>query len=452
MSRSEVLPYDREAEQGVLGAVIHRNAWLTKIAGLLLPAHFFLPAHRDIYTAMLELQARIVAIDEITLVDVLRGSGRLSAVGGPAYVAELRDLTPAASNATAYAKLVYNAALRRDLIGTAMGIEGAARAGMQDAFELVTSARAALEGLSQSASAGTAQTDDTTGDIWRALEARLEPEAEPDGPPVYTYTSLDAYLGRLAPGYGTVIAARTSMGKSAFACQVAMRNAAFGVPVAVFSLEMKPVDLVARLACGVASIDSFLLLKGRAQAFKDAEWERLMSARGQLIDLPLYWPRVRRDATMAQIMALGEYYVRERGVRLLVLDHLGLVRVDGSNIYERMTAASHQVANLAARLDVPVLVVVQINREGGKAEAPAIHHMEGSGAIEQDAETIVILHGASPDSGEDRSEMTAIIGKARDGRTGKVRLHFEPEYLRFDHGYWMERLRERQQGAFGVQD
>ena len=436
--RERLLPHDREAEQGVLGSIIHDNASLARLRGLLAADHFFLPAHREIYLAMLDLVGREQPIDEITLVNHLRARGHLESVGGAVYVAGLRDITPAASNATYYGQIVREKADLRALIAAAAGTAARAMEETSDVYGLIAEARDAD-------AAAAAGTERTMADLFTVLDAQLkdDPETIARDVQVLTYTNLDSLIGQLAPGFVTTVAADTGMGKSVFAGQTALRNAQAGVPCAVFSLEMKPQLFVARMACAWGSVDSFKLLKHHGRAMSIPEWERFQDARAAIINLPVYWPRAMRGAPVARIEAEAAYYVHERGVKLLVVDHLRLM--GHGKIYDRMSENSDRLATLAMHLDVPILSVVQINRAGSLAFAPGIHHMEGSGAIEQDSESIIILHGVPPDSDQDRSEMQGIVGKARDGKTGSRLLHFEPQYSRFDHGYWMERINERKQ-------
>lgn len=456
MDTAHLLPHDKEAEMGVLGTVLHDNGALAEVLPILDGEHFFLPAHREIFVAMQDLFDRASPIDEITLVHQLRTTGRLDSVGGPVYIAELRDAIPAASNVLSYAHLVREMAELRALISTTLDIANRARQQQGDTYEQIEDARRLLDVLSQNAAANAA-TERNSAEVWGMVERRYVDDDRTVKPiiPILTHTSVDRYIGHLPDGFVTVVAARTSMGKSIFAAQTAMRNAWVGIPSCVFSLEMWPETMMARMACAVAGINSMKLLRGRARNFTDDEWGRFSEASGHLRNLPIYWPRVIRNTPMDRIEAEAAFYVRERGVRLIVVDHMRLVNAGGRGPYERATESSGALATLAMRLEVPILAVVQINREGAKADVPSIHHAEGSGAIEQDAETIMILHGPAPDSDERQRHngqemaMNAIVGKARDGTTGTREILAELHYSRFDHAYWQEKLAQRNQQALG---
>jgi len=435
-----------EAESGLIGCLIAKPDQLGRISKLVRPMHFAVPPYRIIYEAMLDIHQRGEwptesgeTFDRSPLMQILfelRRVDKMQVVGGMAWVMALEDEAGMGLNIGVFVTELFRVYAQRELNDAADGLRvGGTLEEKEQAFKATMTE---LKALHYGGDEG------STSDVWLELENHLESETS-GGVPVYTYTGLDSQIGRLPPGFVVTIGARTSMGKSVFAAQTALRNAMFGVPTAFFSLEMKPRDMVARLACATAGINTFKLLKGQGKDMDDKDWDKLMAARSKIIDLPLYWPPVNRGLDMGRLEVMAEMYVREKGVRLLVVDHIRLINAGGKTIFERVSGAMDRLATLAAELDVSILAVSQINREGGKADRPAIHHLEGSGAIEQDSETIILLHGPSPDSGLDRSQLEGIVGKSRDGITGVQRMVFEPEYSRIDHGYFQQKLHERQQ-------
>ena len=440
-----------EAESGLIGCLIAQLDQLGRISKLVRPAHFAMPAHRIVYEAMLDINQRGEWPNEVgdgfdssalyQILFELRRVQKLDAVGGLAWVMGLEDSVGIGLNIGVYVTELFRVFAQRELNEAADGLRVSGT--LEEKEQAFKDTMTELKALNYGGA------DGSTSDVWMELENHLE-TGSAGGAPVYTYTVLDSNIGRMPPGFVVTVGARTSMGKSVFAAQTALRNAMFGVPAAFFSLEMKPRDMVARLACATAGINTFKLLKSHGKDMDDSDWERLMEARSKIIDLPLYWPPVNRGLDMGRLETMAEMYVREKGVRLLVVDHIRLVNAGGKTIFERVSAAMDRLATLAAELDVPILAVSQINREGGKAERPAIYHLEGSGAIEQDSETIILLHGPSPDSGLDRSHLEGIVGKSRDGITGVQTMLFEPEYSRIDHGYFQEKLEQRQHDNQGL--
>lgn len=255
---------------------------------------------------------------------------------------------------------------------------------------------------------------------------------------IRTHTGIDGLIGDLRKGFVTTLGARASCGKSTFVMNAAHRNAVMGNPVLVLSLEMKPMDLMGRLMCAEAGVDSIALMKNRGKELDDAAWDRLSAAEGKLADLPLFIPEMRRKPTAQDLRNTVENHVREHGIRLVVVDHLRLIGVGGDGIYEQQTKRIGALAAMAAEFDLPFLVAAQINRDGGKSERPALHHLEGSGAIEQDSDTVILLHAPSPDSDQPRDRIDGIVAKARDGITASRTLNWEPKYYRIDHDRWME--------------
>lgn len=429
-----------EAEQLVVGCLACEPWQIAQVKAMLAPAHFTLPVWRTLYEAILKLEregkADVGRILELVLFD-LRRADKLDALGGFCSLSEAMDEAGPGLDGVGLAREILRCAQQRKWIDTAEALKGAGDLPAKE--ELLKGALSSVRALEPR------DAHDDGASVWAEMENLFLGGGEPQGPPIKTHTRLDGHVHRLAPGYITTLAARTSMGKSVFAEQTAFRNAQAGIPSVVFSLEMPRATVQARLACAWSSIDTRRVINERGQRMRATELDRFYEARVALTKLPLYFPAVKRGTPLAEIEAAAERYVREQGVRFIVIDHLRLVNAGGKNIFERQTNASDGLSRLAAQLEIPILVVVQINREGGKADRPAIHHLEGSGAIEQDSETIILLHGSAPDSGADRSEMEAIVGKSRDGRTGKCILHFEPQFSRFDHDYWLQALKARGQ-------
>lgn len=436
--------YYHECEQVLLGSMLVNITHIPVATKLVGPEHFGRAAHRELYRAILRVTAErdwafdtdwqfITTVSEdsfeftTAVLTDLRSRGKFKDAGGALLVAELHDIGIYTCNIQMIAAEIIEAWQNRQLASAVedvkqnVGPEQRARA-LQDRIGDILAATPVR---------GTKGAQDLNRDFQHWLDAEPPPHSL-----VRTYTQLDGRIGDLMPGYYTALAARASSGKTTFLMQTAMRNALCGVPTLVLSLEMKPRQVWGRLICSLAGVESIALLRDRGRKLPAEAWDSIATAQAALHNVSLYVPDAQRGISMDRVQSICDAHIREYGVRFIAIDHMRLIRAEGRTEYEQQTWRSNRLADLARELDVPMLVAVQVNREGGKAERPALHHLEGSGAIEQDAETVLLLHAASPDSGEDRSWIQAIVAKARDGRTGTKTLPWQPQFYRIDYDHF----------------
>lgn len=432
-----LLPHDKAAEQGLLGAILQHNEWLERIAGHIAPRHFFSPAHRIIFETMLALYREKAPIDEITIGHRLRLQGRMDQVGGLTYLAELVDLTPSASNAITYQDLVLRCAKLRDFIGRSETAAAEAREG-GDPDALIRAQIAHLESLEDHARNRAGRTyRDLTIAVMEDIEAIQAGTRVPSL--IRTFTGLDD-LWTFERGFPHLIAAGTGVGKSALARNIAERNAASGRPVVIFNLEMEGEQTLRRAISERTGYATRVL----REVGQDAHfWDSLSASAADIAGLPITIFDFEDANTLDQIGSSIRASILASATppELVIIDHLALIRIDDDRAgeTEKMVRRIEGLRRMAKRFAVPFLILAQINREGAKASRPELWHIKGSGDIENACHAIAILHDRSakaetPNFGERYIE--ARVVKHREGPLGTKSLWWEPERTRFDHEVW----------------
>lgn len=389
------------------------------VKGWLTAESFFSPAHRDIYAAMLTLDGKGEEIDEVTVIHQLRFMGKLDACGGSPYIAEMLDLTPIGVNIKEYAGIVAEQETRRGELVAASGFvnEGG---GIEKAYNL----RKSLETLSSRHANREATTlKEAMAQGFTVIENRADRFASL----ILTHTILDDHLSGLAPGYVTIVGARTSHGKSAFVAQVALENARRDVPTLFVTLEMPHHELGLRMVAYEGKINNTKLLKGHAKDITDAEWDRASAASAKIGEFPLYFAGRGRTMSLDAIGNIIRSYVYEEGVQLVVIDHLRKIAVsreEARDLYDKQTLRIETLSDMAKEADIPFLVACQINRQG--ADKPQMKDLEGSGIIEQEADVVLILH--LPE--EEEGQIQVLGDKVRNGRRFEKTLTWDGPHLR----------------------
>ncbi|BEQ15413.1 replicative DNA helicase [Desulfoferula mesophila] len=434
MSRASQPPQDLAAERGVLGGIlIHGDEVLAQVADQLKPGDLYDRRHGFIYEAMLALYERNQPVDEITLTSRLADEGRLEAVGGPAYLAELADIMLAPAHVEHYAAQVREKAEARAFIAAAYkGIELVQKAN-GDLSEVLEQAEAGIFAANKRGSAG------GPAPLGQGLKALLEEMGTRKKPGIPTgFPSLDRLTLGLHPGDLAVVAGRPGMGKSAFAVQVARNIAADGMPVVVFSLEMSREQLQQRLLAGEAGV---AFQKIRAQQLYGEHWSLITKAAEVLHALPLL---------IDDSPALSVLQIRSRARRVAAKGRLGLVVVDYLQLArapkakeakreEEVAEVSRSLKALAKELHCPVMALSQLNRKveerSDKDKRPRLSDLRESGAIEQDADLIAFIYRPGVYT-KDKSDQSAeiIVEKQRNGPTDTAHLLFEGPYVRFTEG------------------
>jgi replicative DNA helicase len=431
-----VPPSDLGAERAVLGSLMIDANAIAEIRDILDPEDFYSERHAHIYRAAVSLADRGDPIDEVTLqaqLDRGPGSGR---AGGLDYISELTLEVPTAASVRHWAEIVINHALRRRLIGVGGEVARLGFDNSMSALDAIDSAEQKVFAISQVKAAGEAtHIARLVHDTWEILEDRLRKKELING--VRTnFSRLDGLTQGLQPQELIILAARPSVGKTSLALNIA-RNAAVlaKVPVAVFSLEMSKQQLVQRLICSEAMVDSHVLRSGQAS---QTDFQRIAAAMDKLTQAELWIDDTPR-LSIATLRARARRMVAAHGIGLVVVDYLQLMH--GGRQESRVQEVSDISSGLKAvakELNIPVLALSQLSRasEQRNDKRPQLSDLRDSGAIEQDADVVLFLYREGmhkPDVDKSRTEL--IVAKNRNGPTDDIELVFVPEQTIFREPY-----------------
>ena len=420
-----VPPNHAESEQSVLGGLLQDNAAIDRID--LNETDFYAADHRLIWKAVTGLIDAGKPADVITVAESLERTGELERVGGLSYIVALSSETPSVANIRSYARTVKDRSMLRRLAEAGTRItEMAYQCGDVDA-----AMAEAQKTVMEIETTQTATDSLPLRDALRQMIERVDATFHGTFSATKTgYSDLDAKIVGLEPGDVVVVAGRPSMGKTAFAMQIA-EHVSETLSVQVFSLEMSAQQLAMRQAASVGKID---LMKLRTGELNDDDWTRLTYALGKLNNRPMFIDD-RSGLSIHQIRARARQTKRKHGLGLIVIDYIGLIEGKGENRATTLGEISRGVKAMAKELAVPVLLLCQLNRlvTGRTDKRPLISDLRESGAIEQDADVILMLHRDdyyNPDS-QYKGVAECIIGKQRNGPTGMVPLAFMAEFARF---------------------
>ncbi len=432
------LPAHLLAERSVLGAVLLDHVAFHYAAEILAAEDFHLDSHARVFAAMSELAQANRAIDFITLGDALERRGQLEAVGGHAFLFALTEGLPRSVNVEHYARIVKDRSLLRQLVGAAQAIGEMALAGGEDSATVLDRAEKLIFDIaSERVREGLTGVSELAPPLLRKLE-EMQGHAIPGL--ATGYSDFDAITAGLQPSELIILAARPSMGKTAFAMNIA-ENVALreGKTVAIFSLEMSKVQLVLRLLCSVARVDNHHLRMGRLDKTTRST---LTQAMGQLAPAPLFID----DTSGIDLLTLRSKCRRlkaERGaLDLVIIDYLQLMstnqRVENRNL--EISQLSRGLKALAKELQVPVIALSQLSRapeqRPGKSREPLLSDLRESGSIEQDADLVAFIYREemyNKDLDEhEKGKADIIIAKQRNGPTGRIHMAFLRQFTRFE--------------------
>ncbi len=431
-----VPPHSVEAEQGVLGGVLRRGDALHNVADVLTEYDFYLPAHQFIYAAFLDLFNKKQPIDALTVAEQLIARGQLDEAGGALYLAELMDAVVSAANAEHYAGIVRSRSIQRSLITTCSDIIGKSY-GAPDVEELLDESESTI--LSLSERSGEKTFTDANALVNQLLDEFAERMNNQDLITGVTtgYARLDEMTAGMQRSDLIILAARPSVGKTAFALNMALRAALHqNTPVAVFSLEMSKEQLMTRLISLHARVELSRLRRGQ---LNDEDWAALHTRLDTLRYAPIYIDDSSALSTL-ELRARVRRLHTQKGVGLVVIDYLQLMR---SSRYQEsreqeISDISRNLKGLAKELNIPVVALAQLNRkvEERSDKRPVLSDLRESGAIEQDADVIMFLYRDAVynkrDDNPRKNVAEIIIGKQRNGPTGLVELAYVPEYTAFE--------------------
>jgi replicative DNA helicase len=432
---SRVPPHNIEAEQSVLGGILLDNDVLPGVIEILNGEEFYRAAHRAAFAAVIALFERNEPCDLVTLANLLKSQNKLEEAGGASYLASLVDSVPSAANVGHYARIVSEKWLQRSLISSATQIATSALQGGLQIDELLDRAEQAIFQVSERrVNPSFFLIKDVIKQNIKILEKLQERQEVFTGVPT-GFDELDRMTSGLQPADLVVIAGRPSMGKTAFALNIA-RNAAVEheVAVGIFSLEMSKEQLGMRMLCSEARVDSH---KMRTGFFTPRDWPLLLRAAGTISEAPIFIDDSPALSAL-ELRAKARRLKRDQNLGLVIVDYLQLMRgPQGAERREQeISEISRGLKALAKELTVPVVALSQLNRrvEERHDKRPQLSDLRESGAIEQDADLIAFIyrdevyHPESPDQGV----AEVIIGKQRNGPTGKLKLAFLSQYTRFD--------------------
>ena len=432
-------PQNLEAEQSILGGILLNNQALNNVLEVLTLKDFYSEAHRKIFASILDLSERNEPSDLITLSDVLRDKAQLDQVGGIAYLSSLVDNVPSAANIAYYSKIVRQKAILRGLIGTATEILNKSYGLGSDIDHVLDEAEHAIFEIAQNKiKPAFFPLKEIIKESFKTIEKLFEKKELITGVPT-GFDKLDEITSGLQNSDLIVIAGRPSMGKTAFALNIAQHAAIQeGVAVAVFSLEMAKEQLALRMLSSEARVDSQRLRKG---FLGETDWPKLTMAAGSLSDALIFiddTPAI----TALEMKAKARRLKAEHGLGLVILDYLQLMKGGDSardNREQEISEISRSLKALAKELHIPVIALSQLNRkvEDRTNRRPQMADLRESGAIEQDADVIIFLYRDEVyNKSEDNPKKglaEVIIGKQRNGPVGTVKVAFQERYTRFEN-------------------
>lgn len=430
-------PQNIEAEESILSAILIDNSSLYDIVEILSPDDFYKSAHSKIYSAVLDLFTKNEPIDLVTLANQLQTDGQLDAAGGASYLANLVESVPLAVNAKHYAKIIHDKASLRRLIETAHQIVKHCFDSKGEVDDVIDFSENAIFKITED------KFRPSFFPIKDIIEKNIDTIEERQGNKALVTGVSTGFsrLDNLTAGFQNsdliILAGRPSMGKTAFALNIA-RNAAIetNTPVAVFSLEMSKEQLSMRMLCAEASVDSAKLRSG---FFSKKDWMNLTDAAGVLSEAPIYIDDS-PDLTALEIRAKSRRLKIDKDIGLIVVDYLQLMR--GRHSAERrdleISDISRSLKALAKELEVPVLALSQLNRklEERSDKRPQLSDLRESGALEQDADVVAFIYRDEVYNREENNPQKGIaeilLRKQRNGPTGDVALKFFDAYTRFE--------------------
>jgi replicative DNA helicase len=438
-------PYNLEAEQALLGACLLNKDALNEILEFVRVEDFYGDNHRLIFSCIHSLVMAGSPCDLVTLTDALISAGHLERAGGVPYIASLTDTVPAASAAVHYAKIVAEKALMRTLIAAAAHIEAEGYGGAHTAQELLELAEKAIfEVAERRVHDGFHAIRDLLMEVYDMI-GRIKAADGVTGLP--TFRDLDKLLSGLQKSDLIILASRPGVGKTTMALNIAQRAAVkHSKRVAVFSLEMPKEQLVQRMLCTQAEVNLGNVRKGMASS---EDFKRLSNALIPLSDAEIYIDDSAAITVSEMRSKCRKLMLEKQGLDLLVVDYIQLMQASGGrrveNRQQEVAEFSRSLKALAKELDVPVLALSQLSRQAEKgSDAPNLSHLRESGALEQDADVVIMLHqqkekesedGAPPDAGfasPGSDIVQVIVAKHRNGPVGEARLLIRRAYTSFE--------------------
>lgn len=430
-------PQDIDAERAVLGAILLRPQ---SVGSAIDVFHgnfndiFFVPAHQVIFEGILNLFNASRGIDRVTLLNEIGQHKALEAVGGEAYLAELVGAVPTSTNIEWYAKIVLDKAMRRRLIDVCATVSAQSYKGNEKVSELLDCAEKEIFALNEQRQTNrifglSELVSDGVERIWKQIISGDHVTGLATG-----FTELDAKLSGLQPSDMIILAARPSVGKTAFALNIAANAAMDGKAVLLFSLEMAKEQLVQRLLCMVGRVDSDRLRKG---FLAKNEFPKVQQAAAKLVNAKIFIDES-AGLTPLELRSKARRQSSQHKLDLIIIDYMQLMHVSSrtENRQNEISIISRSIKGLARELSIPIVTLSQLSREAEKDDRgiPKLAHLRESGAIEQDADVVMILARPPATEREERENIIIVnVAKQRNGPTGRFELLFKTNIQRFEN-------------------
>lgn len=437
-----LVPQNIEAEEAVLGAILVNPNVITKVVEILIPDSFYKPAHRYIYDAMLQLFNSNERIDIVSVSDVLNFNSKLEIIGGRAFINDLTFKTITTSNIEYYAKIVQEKAVKRALINAGGEIVSFGYDMNPTDASLDMAEKLIFDIAAKKTTKDLTHVKDLVLTSYEKIEYRYNHRDELTGVPTGFY-ELDNMTSGLQNSDLIILAARPSMGKTAFALNIAQNvSIRSKIPTAIFSLEMSKEQLVQRMLCSEAEVDTQKIRTGNMQR---KDWDKLAHAMSDISEAPLYIDDT-AGCTLTDIRAkCRRLAMEEKKLGLIVIDYLQLMEGGGKeDRLQQISAISRGLKTLAREINVPVIALSQLSRavEQRKDRRPMLSDLRESGAIEQDADIVMFIYrddyynreeggdeAPKPTGKEGKSDI--IIAKQRNGPVGDFELLFQSNITKF---------------------
>lgn len=435
-----VPPHSQEAEKSVLGSMLISRDALELACEMLRPDDFYFGAHRDIFEAMFRLNGRGEAVDAVTVIGALERAGKLAAVGGASYLAELSVFVPSAANAHHYIRIVEDRSVLRQLIKAGGEIASSAQSGTAPINEILDDAERRIFGISMKKSEDTlVHIEQTAMETYLHIGELMRTRGSLSGVPT-GFTDLDRLTSGLQKSDLVIVAGRPSMGKTTFALNIAQYAATRGgKKVCVFSLEMSREQLARRLLCANAGVDMHRVNMGETT---EDDLLKLSESLEELSGANIYIDDT-GGMGVADIRSRCRRQKVRTGLDLVIIDYLQLMELTGNtgNRVSDISEATRSLKILARELEVPIILCSQLSRgpETRKEDnhRPIMADLRESGAIEQDADVVMLLYRPAVYAAKDDPEALAdnsaevIVAKHRNGPTATVTLAWQGAYIRY---------------------
>lgn len=434
---TNIPPQNTEAESSLLGAILIDSDAIVKVADIVRPQDFYDERHAHIYEAALKLYEKHSPIDVLTLSDQLKNTGMLDIIGGAGYLTELTNFVPTAAHADRYAEIISQKSMRRRLIKASKAITDMGHDESKSLQELIEDAETKLFEVSErQVTQDISSLESILSSSFDRLDELHKDKGKLRGIPT-GYKDLDNILAGLQPSDLFVLAARPSMGKTAFVLNLAHNVATRSeLPVLFFSLEMSKEQLVDRLLSAEAGVNAWNLRTGN---LSDSDFEKIGQAMGTLSEAPIYFDDS-ATMTVSDMRTKARREAHQHPLGLIVVDYLQLMSggskfgSEGNRVQE-ISEISRGLKAIARELKVPVVALSQLSRsvENRHPQIPQLADLRESGSIEQDADVVAFIYREeyyNPDT-ENKNITKILIKKHRNGPTGDVELYFDREKQRY---------------------